>query len=94
MACETDCSKAVYFIDGDGAVKESLPDENGLHDQETEFWRDSQVSSSWMAVAYRIFSDLKGPEEAAIEVCDDAPVTPVASVRSRSRSSGRKTNKK
>ena len=32
--CAPDYSRAIYFIDVNGALKESLPDENGKYDDE------------------------------------------------------------
>eukprot|EP00435_Cladocopium_sp_Y103_P014003 s605_g3.t1 len=61
MACEPDYMKAVYFFDASGSLRESLPDEQGQYDDETEFWRDSQVSSGWWGAAYRAYSDLRPP---------------------------------
>jgi hypothetical protein len=103
--CAPDYSRAIYFIDVNGALRESLPDENGKYDDETELWRDSQVSSGWMGAAYRAYKDVDLPKAVATEVVcvhsdvDEekepevtAPVcsdAPMAECQSRSRSRSR-----
>lgn len=65
MSFGVDAPKAVHYIDGNGDLHESLPDENGKFDEETEFWRDSQWSSGWLGCAYRAYPKIEAKLKAA-----------------------------
>lgn len=97
MVCVLDGVKPVYFIGEKGELRESFPDENGNWDDETELWRDSQVSSGWMGTAYQVYSDMgensavpkvhvvdDEKDDGTAVVCSDAPA-----VRGRARSRSR-----
>lgn len=102
MARKLDYSKAIYYVDGNNEVKESFPDEHGRYDDETEFWRDSQVSSGWLGAAYRLLRSPKDDsgdtgvqkDEAGVDTgpTSEAPVAE-RRARSRSRSKSCKTQK-